>query len=48
MATEQLVERLGVTLFIPDVSGPVDAARDRIVAELGRRVTMTGRAFGIP
>jgi len=48
VATEQLLERLGSTLFIPGVSGPVEAARDRIVSELGRRVTMPGRAFGLP
>ncbi len=41
-ATERLAERLGSTLSIPDVSGSVDAARDRIVAELGRRVTVAG------
>lgn len=30
-----------------EVSGPPDTARDRIVAELSRRLTLTGEAFGI-
>jgi Fic family protein len=48
VATERLGGLLGWTLLIGDVSGPVDSARDRIVSELGRRVTMTGQAFGLP
>jgi Fic family protein len=46
LSTENLYEAVGGALYL-EVSGPPDTARDRIVAELSRRLTPTGEAFGL-
>lgn len=46
LPTEHLYELVGRALYV-EVSGPLDTGRDQIVAELSRRLTLTGEAFGI-
>ncbi|MGH2764878.1 MAG: Fic family protein [Actinomycetota bacterium] len=47
LADPRLYEAVAETLFI-EVSGPPEAARDRITSELARRLTFSGEAFGFP
>jgi Fic family protein len=44
LPTDHLYDVVGGALFV-EVSGPVDTARDQIVAELSRRLTLTGEVF---
>lgn len=45
LAPDRLYELVGAALFI-EVAGSPEVARDHIVAELGRRLVSTGKAFG--
>ncbi len=46
LPTDRLYEVAGGALYV-EVAGPPDNARDQIVAELSRRLTLTGEAFGL-
>ena len=46
LPTDRLYEVAGGALYV-EVAGPPDDARDQIVAELSRRLTLTGEAFGL-
>jgi hypothetical protein len=46
LPTDELYEQAGFWLGI-DVAGPLETARDRIVAELSARLTWTGEALGL-
>jgi hypothetical protein len=46
-AGERLYPTVAATLFISDLESS-ESPRDRIVAELGRRLTISGEAFGHP
>ena len=46
LPSDRLYQLVGAVLYV-EVSGPPEAARDQIVAELSRRITLTGEAFGL-
>jgi len=48
VADGRLVEAVADALGMQHLDAPIEAARDRIVATLGERLTWSGEAFGVP